>query len=228
MRYFSDFLSDSYGGWFVPFRLFVFRRQIMPCEKNEKTKICYAKKRNNAMIKDEITSREKKKKNKKKRHAKSRNSNTKRRKKKKKKNTATQRQRHAKRRHLKLSIYRLCACSVCCLFAWRYFVFLSSFRVAHFRLFAWRLFIFFRKLPSCGDFRSQRPPESPLLQSSPECWNFNIAYSTVFYSLIIPVSFNWWLLLLCGILKINLANTVDRGRKYCRTILLRDISSNAS
>ena len=48
-------LSRVYGGWFVPFRLFVFSRQKDTTRKEEKTpceKTSMRKKRNNARRKD--------------------------------------------------------------------------------------------------------------------------------------------------------------------------------
>ena len=53
-----------YGGWFVPFRLFVFSPRNNATRKNEKTKKRHAKKRKDEKIyakrrKDEITPREK-------------------------------------------------------------------------------------------------------------------------------------------------------------------------
>ena len=127
-------MSNWYGGWFVPFRPFVFSPRNNATRKNEKTPGKKMKRRNNAT---------RKRRNNETCHTKSRNFNMK--------------KRDAKRRHLKLSICYLFVwpfssfrVALFRLFAWRSFVFLrgliSSFRTALFQSFhflAWRLFVFF-------------------------------------------------------------------------------------
>ena len=65
---------------------------------------------------------------------------------------------------------------------------------------SWLADVTFDKLPSSSDFRSQWPPESPLLQSSPECWKFQhcVKYgilqpnNTCMYRLIVTVATLWY------------------------------------